>query len=146
MLEINRIQFMLFVNLGLFSAGLILILIFSRKALFLSLDFKRILALIMLGVGLIYFFQITNKLVEQNALNEKNSMLWGQPMAISQLPDGNFVVAHVLGQKLYVVVSKFDSSKTIVFNDLKITDQLPAGTEFTKKEDVIIFIPIKYWM
>ena len=146
MLEINRIQFMLFVNLGLFSAGLILILILSRKALFLSLDFKRILALIMLGVGLIYFFQITNKLVEQNALNEKNSMLWGQPMAFSQIPNGNYLVEKIIGHKLYVVVNKNKTSKVIVYNDLKNFDHLPVGTEFTKNEEEIIFIPMKYWM
>jgi len=144
--EIERIQIQLFLTLGLFAAGWILILILSRKSLFFSWDWKRTLALIIMGVGLIYFFQLTNKLVEQNALNEKNSMLWGQSMALSQLPDGNFVVAQAIGQRLYVVVNKSNSSKTIIFNDLKNAEQLIVGIEFTKNETEVIFVPIKYKM
>lgn len=144
--EIERIQIQLFLTLGLFAVGLIMVLIFSRKVLFFSLDFKRILALTMMGVGLIYFFQLACKLTEENSLHEKNSMLWGQPMAFSQIPNGNYLVEKIIGHKLYVVVNKNNTSKVIVYNDLKNADYLPAGTEITKNESGVIFVPIKFKM
>lgn len=144
--EIKIIQFQLFLTLGLFATGLILILILSRKALFFSWNLKRTLALVMMGVGLVYFFQLTNKLVEQNSLNEKNSMLWGQPMAFSQIPNGNYLVEKIIGHKLYVLVDKNRTSKVIVYNDLKNAEQLAVGMELAKNESGVIFIPIKYKM
>jgi len=143
MFEMKIIQFQLFLTLGLFAAGFIMALIFSRKVLFLGWDSKRILALTMMGVGLIYFFQLTNKLVEQNSLNEKNSMLWGQPMAFSQIPNGNYLVEKIIGHKLYVVVNKNKTSKVIVYNDLKNVEQLAVGMELAKNESGVIFIPMK---
>jgi hypothetical protein len=99
-----------------------------------------------MGVGLVYFFQLTNKLVEQNSLNEKNSMLWGQPMAFSQIPNGNYLVEKIIGHKLYVLVDKNRTSKVIVYNDLKNAEQLAVGMELAKNESGVIFIPIKYKM
>ena len=146
MLEIKIVEITLIVNLALFTAGLILILIFPRKFLLWGWDLRRLVALIMLGLGLVGFFQLTLKLVEENNLNEKNSLFWGQPRPLSQLPDGNFVVNKIIGQGLYVIVSKADMSKIIIYNDLKIFDHLWVGTEFTKNEEKIIFVSPKIKM